>query len=173
MEPCKTTIDGFTFELHQLPAWQHAEASLNLMKIVGPAITPLAKLFAKQNPGSSFDMEVVGAVIQVMRNAPTADVMGLARTMLEGGGAVIGGDLDDGKGKLKLAPLMPIFDRVLRGKLLTIYKLIGWAVVVNFSGFFDDLKNVLPSNPAARPSPESPSTSTSPNPLVADGPAAA
>lgn len=166
MEAQKTVIDGFGFELQILPAWQHTEASLLLGQLLGGAIKPIAALFNTKDSNPNADMEIVGALIQVLRTSKVQDVMTLARMLLAD--CIISGDLG---GATKLAKLMPIFDTVLRGRLMTIYKLIAWAMKVNFTGFFDDLKSALPV-PSAPPPGVAPSGSTSPNPLAGTGPAA-
>ncbi len=162
--PQKKTIDGFTFELQILPAWTHTDASLMLMQIMGPAIKPIALLMNKATT-PQLDLELIGALIMVLRGAPRADVLELSKTMLAE--CVVSGDLG---GTTKLAKLMPIFDQLLRGKLMTIYKLIAWAVQVNFTGFFDDLKSALPV-PAPSPK-EAASPSPSLNQSADAGPAA-
>lgn len=163
----KTEIDGFTFELQQLPAWDHVEASAKLLKMVGAGFIPLATLIGPGVEGPETNMKLFGIAVKLMQTAPISEVMELSKMVLKG--CIVGGDLDNGAGKRKLGELLPIFDRLFRGKPLTAYKVIAWAIKVNFAGLFAELKSALPKR---TPSPESLSSSTSPSPSETDGPAA-
>jgi hypothetical protein len=171
MDTEKTEIDGFTFELNQLPAWDSAEASMRLMKIVGAGAIPISKLFdSSKATADKLDMKLVAVLIEILREAPVAEVMSLSKMLLTG--CIVGGDLDNGVGKVRLAPLAPIFNNLFRGKQMTVFKLIAWAIKVNFTGFFVDLKSALPALPAAPNPKASPSSSMSPTPSADAGPVA-
>lgn len=170
----KTEIDGFTFELEQLPAWDHAEASMRLVRIVGGGIVPLTTLLGKfdgMKDGKlkttpELDLKLVGVIINLLQNAQISEVMTLAKMILKG--CVVGGDLPGNK---KLGQLEPIFDQLFRGKSTTVFKLIAWAIKVNFADFFGELQSVMPARKSSSSqAPASPSTS--PNPSEEDGPAA-
>lgn len=144
MEAQKTTIDKFEFELQPLPAWDYYEASLRMVQLLGPSILPISKLVASsESTSEKIDMKMVGAIITALRVAPVPEVMSLSKMILKD--CLVRGDLDSGKGEVKFQKLDKVFDSILRGKLMTIYKLLGWAIQVNFSGFFEDMKSALPS----------------------------
>lgn len=171
----KTEFDGLGFELQQLPAWDHVEASSRLIKIIGAGVVPLARVIPDLDFSSTgkIDLKILGIMIQVIQGSNIQDVLGLMKMILKG--CIVTGDLGlPGKrSKDRLAKLDEeyVFDEVMRGRQMTVYKLLAWAMQVNFSGFFAELQSALPDRKSAAPNPVQ-STSTSRNQSEDDGPVA-
>ncbi len=162
----KTEIDGFTFELEQLPAWEHVEASQRLIKIMGGGLAAIGPLLAGVDLGSGkLDMKVLGVLVEMLRRAPIDESMVLYKQVLTG--CMVTSDTAP---KFNRTELEPIFNKIFRGKLLTTYKLIAWAITVNFASFFAELKSALPAPPS--PQSQEPSASKSQTPLEPAGPVA-
>lgn len=122
-------IDGYTFELSPLPAWQALEVSASLMRFAGPLVAGAAA--AKGDKGLDAFGTAINATLSAM---PPAELVALAKRLLAP--CVI--TRPDGS----RAELMRVFDLEFQGRLLTVFKGLAFAVEVNYRDFFDALQGL-------------------------------
>ena len=141
--PAVTTveIDGYRYTLSPLPAWQSLETFQTVAKIAGPAFAQLGKLAA--GGGESLELDGAAAasaltglgdaVAKTLHQVPPAEVRALVARLLTGCLVFI-------PETSKEAPLMPLFDVHFQRRLLSLFKLVGHAVDLNYSDFSAGLK---------------------------------
>ncbi|MCC6178816.1 MAG: hypothetical protein WAZ94_15230 [Phycisphaerales bacterium] len=129
MEPQKRIIDGYTVELSPLPAWQGLEGLHQLTRLVGPALTGIMA-------AAKGDLQAIGTgVSQALMTTPPAEVTALMKRLL----GTCRLTLHDGKQIVGIGT----FDTEFQGKLLTVFKIVAFAVEVNYGDFFGEVKAAL------------------------------
>lgn len=125
IQTLERVIDGNTFRVTQLPATRAVRLSHKLLSIVAPAMGYAA---SGTKDGNVLDADVdFGRAIQsLFDRLPTNEFEALLKELLQGA-------LIDDK------PLMPQFDIVMQGRVLTVFKLAAFALEANFRDFFDAL----------------------------------
>jgi hypothetical protein len=163
IEPKQKTIDGLKFQLAELPVWDALPAFHRLLRLLGPAAAGVRAAVAA---GSDDDAKkkaiaaLIGTLPEMLVQAPPDEVVALSKLLLKE--CLVFHTTDP----TKSGELLPIIDNVLRGKLMTIFKLLTWSIEVNFSGFFSDLGGHVKGLAAQQGN-----TSKSPMPSASAGPA--
>jgi hypothetical protein len=130
-------IDGHAFEVWQLPAKRAVRLTLRIAKLAGPVLMPLLQvaLGAQVKDGSKPGAEgALGALLGMDAAVLTPTVEGFFARCSEQ-------DLDFLQSELLSsatmdgAPLWPRYDVALQGQLLTIFKLLWFALQVQFTNF--------------------------------------
>lgn len=120
------SIDGFSYTVTPLPAMSQMKLLTRLLKSAGPSIGQLGA--ALKGIGSAADLKkldverlvpAIGALFSALEDA---EVEHLTRALLESA-------LVDNKG------LWPLFNNHFQGKMLSLFKLIGFALEVNYGDF--------------------------------------
>ncbi len=153
MESMSKEIDGYKFDLQQLPAWQGFEVFGRLTKALGPSLAAVAKMVGDKSL-SADKLTLLGGAIQ---GADVRELMVLGKQMLAGARVIT-----PEQKQVKLTE--DAFDLMFKGKLMTTMKLLVFAVQVNYSSFFDEWKSVVLSSSSGRQP-----TLTSPNSSSTDG----
>ena len=131
------TIDGHVFEVWQLPAKRAVRLALRLAKMAGPVLMPLLQvaLGAQVKDGSKPGAAgAVGALLGMDASTMTPAVESFFTRCSEQDldflqSEMLGSTTIDG------APLWPQYDIAMQGQLLTIFKLLWFALQVQFSNF--------------------------------------
>lgn len=146
IETRERDIDGIHLAVSQLPAMKALRLSATLGKLFG---TPLARALSTidiTNIGAS-DVTAVGAAMLSLFEGLSPDQLeALTKELL-------GPATADGK------PLLATFDLVFAGKVDTIYKVLGFALEVNYGSFFDVLRALGVRAKAAQVQPKVPASS--------------
>jgi hypothetical protein len=129
------TIDGSTFTVQQLPAMQSVLLLHRLAKTMGGG---LLKVLAGAGGGGGPKVDLraldVDSLIPAMESFfdrfSEADLERLLRQLLET--ATV-------QGKGGEMALLPVFDVELQGKPMTVFKLLAFALEVNYRDFFSAL----------------------------------
>lgn len=131
------TIDGHVFEVTQLPAKRAVRLTVRLAKMAGPVLMPLLKLAlgAQTKDGSkpgaagamatllSMDTDSLGPAVSGFFERCTEQDLDFLQAELLSSATIDG------------APLWPQYDMALGGELLTIFKLLWFAMQVQFQNF--------------------------------------
>lgn len=132
-----STIDGHVFEVSQLPAKRAVRLSLRLAKMAGPVLMPLLKLAlgAQAKDGTKpGGVGALGALLGMDTDSLTPALEGFFERCTEQ-------DLDFLQAELLSSatidgsPLWPQYDIALGGQLLTLFKLLWFAMQVQFQNF--------------------------------------
>lgn len=120
----KTQIGGATWELNTLPATKGITALTKLAAIVG---SPLGEIGSAgvSSGGDALDLqgEVLGrAIAQITQRLDDPGTIELVNTLV---------------GKVKKNGKDIVFDDEFAGNYSTLVQLLGWAIKVNFSDFFE------------------------------------
>lgn len=136
-------FDDLEVTVQQLPATRAMRLSRRLAKVAAPAISALQGL-AK---GSVLDADVgvIGkALAEALEQFSEADLDSLIKELLETATVKIAG---------KTAPLLPVLDDVLAGRTFTLYKILAFALAVNFADFFEALRGMQAKKTLEEPAP--------------------
>lgn len=131
IESQKRTIGELDFELSPLPAWKALETWTRVIGVLAPGLNGLNGLKAKTQE------EMLGALaraIQGLASTNPAEIQSLSKVLLETCLVTVKG---------QQAPLLPVFDVVMQGRMLSVFKLLAWAVEVNYADFFDVARAAL------------------------------
>ena len=110
--------------VQQLPAMRAVKLSRRLIQVAAPAVAALKDLTA--------DASVLGdAIAGALAEFSEKDLEALIKDLLETATVE-----QDGK----LAKVMPLFDSLFGGKIFTLYKVLAFALEVNFADFFEPLR---------------------------------
>ena len=110
--------------VQQLPAMRAVKLSRRLIQIAAPAVAALKDLSA--------DASVLGdAISNALAEFSEKDLEALIKDLLETATIEQEG---------KIAKVMPLFDELFRGKVFTLYKVLAFALEVNFADFFEPLR---------------------------------
>lgn len=125
------TIDGIVFVVTQLPAIKALHVFHRLGKVVSPS---LAKASAALQPGAALEKvnlaDLGGALESFFSSCTPADLDYFVKELLYATTA-------DG------APLLQVLDVKLQGKVLTLLKLLVFAVEVNYADFFGPVRGLV------------------------------
>jgi hypothetical protein len=130
IEAQKKTIGDLDFELSPLPAWKAMETFARLSKFLSPAVESLGAVAGDKEAGAA---ALAKAIAGLANNKPE-ELQALTKVLLDACLVTWEG---------KQVPLMRTFDVVMQGRILTVFKLLAWAVEVNYRDFFDALKGGL------------------------------
>jgi hypothetical protein len=130
-------IDGATYTVAQLPAFKALKLKWRIMQAIGPSA---AKLIAAIVGGGGLARletdELAPAAKELFDRLSADDLLSFARELL--GPATV---MADGK----LAHVLDVFDIHFAGKLASVYRLIWFALEVNYGDFLGDIKDRLAS----------------------------
>lgn len=124
MTPQTRTIDGYIVEISPLPAFAALEHFTNLTSMLGPSVLSLL----------GKDEALAAALAASLRNVKGSDVSALMKALLATCVVTVNG---------QRIPLVPVFDTEMQGKLLTAFKIFGFAIEVNYGDFFVAAKGAL------------------------------
>lgn len=117
------TIDGLTYSVSQLPASRGLEMFGKLAGLLGPAaLEALAK-------GASFDKDLqtlAPAAVMLFARLQPGDLTAIAKELL-------------GPATVDNTPLEKQFEVHFQGRILHLFKVLVFAIEVNFGDFFDVL----------------------------------
>jgi hypothetical protein len=130
IEPHRRTIDGFDFELTPLPAWASLETFPRITKFLSPVVDGLGDVGGDR----TMALKGVAKAIQGLSSSNPAELKALTQKLLESCLITYEG---------KQVRLLTIFDIAMQARLLTVFKVLAWAVEVNYQDFFDVLKSGL------------------------------
>jgi len=145
------SIDGLNFGVTQLPAMRGLRLFNRLGRVLAPAV---ARAAASQTDGEVQLEGLAGALDLLFAKLSDDELEGITRELLWN--ATVEG-----------RPLLQELDATLGGKVGTLLKLVGFAVEVNYGGFFAVLRGLVPTlvpRPAASRSSSPPSASPSGQP---------
>ena len=128
IEPSRRTIDGLDFELSPLTAWKGMETFTRVTRFIAPAVS---SIFSK---GSGDTGAALALAFQGLASNSPAELKSITEILLEGCTVAFEG---------RTVRLLTVFDTVMRGKIFTVFKLLAWAVEVNYADFFAALKSGL------------------------------
>lgn len=118
-------IDGMEVSVSQLPARRAMKMFNRLGRVFGPA---LGKIMASSPDGlKTMNIGAMGDAVAMLFEKFTDSEQDFIMNELLATAVV------DNK------PLMPIFDTMMRGKTLTVYKLLAFALEVNYGDFLGGL----------------------------------
>lgn len=117
-------IDGYRIDMSPLPAFAALEQFTALTGLIGPAAMSLL----------GKDEALAGALAASLGKVKGADVTALTRALLATTSVTVNG---------QTVPLLPIFDTEFQGKLLTVFKILAFAIEVNYGDFFAAAKGAL------------------------------
>ena len=116
-------FEDMAITVQQLPATRGVKLSRKLATVAAPVIGALQGLSLDKDVG------VLGeALTKALDQLSEKDLDELIRTLLETAKVETEG---------KIAPLMPMFDGLFAGRILLVYKVIAFALEVNFADFFE------------------------------------
>lgn len=141
LPPVITTIDGHTYQLSPLPSWQNLEAFHTVLKLAGPAIAQLATIAGKTETDANQVALAIGAlgdaVSRTLMTVPPAEVRALTAKLFTGCLVTM---QNHETGETKQVSLMSIFDLHFQRRLLSMFKLLAFAIDVNYADFTSGLK---------------------------------
>jgi hypothetical protein len=131
IETLKRTIDGLDFELSQMAAWQALTTFTRVTKFLAPGLDAVAAA-----SGGDKSAVVAGLIrgLQGLAASNPTELRALTEVLL--GSCIV---THDGK----LQRLLPVFDVVMQGRILTVFKLLAWALEENYPDFFAVVKSGL------------------------------
>lgn len=130
-------IDGETFELTQMMA----TASLRLLPRLGAAMGPaLSKLSITSKDIGHLDLTMAGEAIAALTQKLTSDELDYIVQQLLYSLAVNGKPCEPGPGKA--------FDIIFAGRTLLVFKLLKFALEVNYGDFFAAAGSLAVQSPA-------------------------
>lgn len=134
-------IDGLRFTVQQLPARRGMKLLNHLIRIAGPGLAKAAGALKGGDLAkldlANIDFGALGEALKsIFDGLPDVEFDYVLDEML----AVT---------LLNEAPLKPVFDAALQGRIGTVYKLLAFALEVNFRDFFGGLSG-LTAGPLAK-----------------------
>jgi hypothetical protein len=129
LAPVQREIDGHTYTLSPLPMFAGLEAWHMLVKMVGPAA--IAGALAVKEGGEPSGLGA--ALSATLGGSSTPEFVALTKKLLAGCRVTING---------QSAELLSVADVHLQGKILTYFKILGFALEVHFADFFGALRAV-------------------------------
>lgn len=125
-------IGGEKYACTMMPATLANKTLIELVEVVGrPAATVLANAFTAKKDVADLDVdELVRVAMQAV----------FERMDGERGDALVKAVLD-GVTVEKKGDVVKMFDEHFRGRILTLYKVFGWAIEVNYQDFFDAVRS--------------------------------
>ena len=132
-------IDGRSYTVTQMPAMKALRMTHRLGKALGPAIGHLAV-----QDGQEVDIERIGKALEALFTAMSEDDLETITKELLNSATVI---VDS-----KSLPVLAQFNTLMAGQIETVFKLLGFALEVNYGSFFDVAKGFIPGDLAANPS---------------------
>ena len=130
-------IGANTFAVNQMPAMRALKMSTRLGRLFGPA---MAKLAGSGPPASLLDVDTSAlspAISMLFDGLTESEIESLTKELLATCEVQI-----DGKW-VELFGKNPVFDLVMGGDVLGIYKLIYFAVEVNYADFFAEFRGLI------------------------------
>lgn len=122
------TIDGFTYEVFALPAWNAVEVFQQLTRALVPALAGVAKAEGPEGLAA-----LSGAVERMLTSLQPAQVLHLSKVLLAGARVVVNG---------QNVELLPIVDVHFQRRTLALWKVLAFAVEVNFPDFLAPLRGI-------------------------------
>ena len=128
-------IDGQNYTVTQMPARKALKLTHRLGKALGPAFSHLA---AGHKDGVNLDFSEVGRAIESLFAALSEEDLDIIVKELLNSATVT-----TEKG---IQPVLPQIDILLAGRMDTMFKLIGFALEVNYGSFLDVAKRWFPGD---------------------------
>jgi len=154
MKPNLKTIDGVTYSLVPVGGWEAIPLFHDLVSILGSMTPVFAELVAgdsKKPLLERFKLEkIFEALPGFLARASPAEIRKLTEQMLVSctfRRPLVKAAKPTSPEEAQL--LLPVFDLEMSGKLLTTFKLLAWAIEVNFSDFFSGAKLAAAARAAA------------------------
>jgi len=122
------TIDGHVYEVYALPAWTAVEVFHALTKALAPAVAGVA---AAEGPGGVAALST--SLERVIAQLPAPELVRLSKQLLAGARVVVNG---------ASAEVVAISDVHFQSRVLTLFKVVAFAVEVNFPDFFGAFRGV-------------------------------
>ena len=120
-------IGEYSVSVSMLPAFTAVEHLTTLTSLIGP---PLAGLLASKED----DGKLASALAASLRGLKGSDVSSLMRGLL----ATVSITKDG-----KTFPLLPVFDVEMQGKLVTAFRIVAFAIEVNYADFFGGARSAF------------------------------
>lgn len=134
-------IDGLSFSVTKLPPMKSLRMLNRLRRCVGPALGKMLGAVGGKGLGD-MDVSRIGEALEAL-NLPDQELEDITRELLAATFVTVDG---------KTGQLLPQMDMVLLGKVGTLMKVLGFALVVNYGSFWQDLRALAPAR-ATGPSP--------------------
>lgn len=131
IEAQQRTIDGMDFEVQPLPAMKSLETFPRITAMLAPVLADLGTI---SKASDSERAALVGKALSALAKTDAKELVSLTKVLLSEATVVVDG---------KRQHLMPAFDTLMAGRLLTTFKLIAFAVEVNYRDFFDVFRGAL------------------------------
>lgn len=128
-------FEDMAVTVQQLPATRGVKLSRKLMSVMAPVVGALQGLSLDKDVGALGD-----AVAKALDQFSEKDLDDLIRTLLETAKVETEG---------RIAPLMPLFDGLFAGRILLVYKVVAFALEVNFADFLETFRALKANAPAA------------------------
>lgn len=143
LEPRSKTIDDLSFTLSPMPARRGLKMFTRLARVLGPALGQLGEGFKTGGSLAAMDIAPLGAALGTAFGA-------LDDTETD---AIVNGLLDTCRVEVegKSIRFLDVMDALIAGRTEVLFKLLAWAVEVNYGGFFKGLLGL-----GAKPAPSSP-----------------
>lgn len=122
------TIDGHVYEVFALPAWTAVEVFHALTKALAPAVAGVAAA-----EGSNGVAALTGSLERMVAQLPAPELVRLSKLLLTGARVVVNG---------QSAEVNAISDVHFQGRVLALFKVVAFAVEVNFPDFFAAFRGV-------------------------------
>lgn len=133
VETREVEIDGVRFSVTQLGARAAMRLLPRIGRIVGPAIADATNAIPGGNLGEADVAKLGGALGTLFDRLTPEEQDALLETLLQGARVQVEG---------KWAPLMESFDFLMAGKALTVYRLLWFALGVNYGDFTGALRGL-------------------------------
>lgn len=133
----KAAGKSYTYSVTQLPAMAGLKMLARLSRALGPALAQLSDADASGEIGAASLGAAVGVLCEKLSDT---EIEGISKTLLSGS------TVDE-------QPLLQQFDAHFAGKPELALQLLGFAVEVNFGGFFDAARSALVKTPAKQAAP--------------------
>ncbi len=122
------TIDGIEFTVTQMPAMRSQRVFQRLASAIGPAIAAALRDAPAGDAILEGDVRIGDAVKQLFDRLTIPELEAIEKELLETATVV-----QDGQ----TARVLAIADELLAGRLSTLFKLVAFAIEVNYRDFFD------------------------------------
>jgi hypothetical protein len=128
MSSSTRTIDGHTYEVWPLPAWTALELFHSLTKALAPAVAGVA---ATEGPGGMAALS--SSLERVLVQLPAPELTRISKQLLSGARVIVNGSS---------AEVNAISDVHFQGRVLSLLKVVAFAIEVNFPDFFGAFRGV-------------------------------
>ncbi len=138
------TIDGFSYDVTQLPGMRGVRFLARLGRIVGPS---LGGLITSLQGGGLAGADLSAVAVSVGRlfiDLTENELEAICRELL--GSATYRDPVTQ-----KIVPVMDDFDLHFQGRAASVLKLLAFALEVNYGNFFDALRGAVTAQGAAKP----------------------